>query len=307
MSMYTTELRYICETLAGKECSTGLNEVSGIIEKARSQIFSFDYPIYDTAYKSVLETKILRHYYTCEIGQETYGLWKLMLESTMNDIMPYYNLLYKSAQIEFDPMSNIHYIVTHTGSGEENRTGNESASNLNTRTSTNEGKSKSTTTVEGQTNSTDNRTRNLTTNDTDNTTIADKKVDLYSDTPQNGLTDVEAGKYLTNARIDTGNGSTDRTYSRTEGGTDNHTVYGSNSSTTGVDGTTSGNSSVMDNVSSSNESSSTAKSTDEYVNKYSGWNGGSYSSELLKYRETLMNIDLMIIQELKTLFFGLWN
>ena len=104
MSKYTTEVRYICEHLAGLDESEGYESVNNIIDLARPEIFDFDYPIFDENYKPVLERKILKHYYTREIGLETYGLWKLKLDAKLNEIMPYYNKLYDSELIEFNPL-----------------------------------------------------------------------------------------------------------------------------------------------------------------------------------------------------------
>ena len=55
------------------------------------------FPIFDENYRSVLETKILRHYYTREIGFETVGLWKHYLKTKLNEIMPKYNKLYEAS------------------------------------------------------------------------------------------------------------------------------------------------------------------------------------------------------------------
>ena len=111
MSKYTTELRYICETYAGLDESVGYNSIEEIIAKSRTKIFDFDYPIFDESYREVLETKIIRHFYTREIGFETVGLWKLKLNTKMNEIMVYYNQLYLSEQIKFNPIST-HSMVT---------------------------------------------------------------------------------------------------------------------------------------------------------------------------------------------------
>ena len=55
------------------------------------------YPIFDESYRSVLENKILAHYrYIYEIGFETPELFTKMLQATMNEIMPYYNILYEA-------------------------------------------------------------------------------------------------------------------------------------------------------------------------------------------------------------------
>lgn len=103
MSKYTTELRFICEMKSG----FSMDEIKEktpeeIITAARPNIFNFDYPIYSAELKEPLELKILRHYYTREIGQETFGLWQWRLQSRMIEIMPKYNKLYEA---EFKALS----------------------------------------------------------------------------------------------------------------------------------------------------------------------------------------------------------
>lgn len=55
-----------------------------------------DYPIFDENYRSVLNQKILYHYYENEIGFETAPLFRFYLKQKLNEIMPYYNELYKA-------------------------------------------------------------------------------------------------------------------------------------------------------------------------------------------------------------------
>lgn len=116
MSKYTTELRFLCESLTGHTESVGYTDARQVIKDAAPIIFDFDYPIFDNAYKLTLETKIIRHYYTREISEETYGLWKLRLEDRMNVIMPYYNELYKSTLLEFNPLWDVDLTTKHEGS-----------------------------------------------------------------------------------------------------------------------------------------------------------------------------------------------
>ena len=106
MSRFTTEVRYICETMAGYDESQGYARVEDIIEEVAPDIFG-DFPIYDEAYRLPLEVKILRHYYTREISEETVGLWKLRLNDMMNIIMPYYNKLYNSELLKFNPFYDV--------------------------------------------------------------------------------------------------------------------------------------------------------------------------------------------------------
>ena len=54
-----------------------------------------NYPIFDEDYREHLNDMILKHYYMSEIGFETAALFKQYLNNKMNEIMPYYNTLYK--------------------------------------------------------------------------------------------------------------------------------------------------------------------------------------------------------------------
>lgn len=171
MSKYTTEVRFICETLAGYDKSKGYDSIDDIIAKTRGKIFSFKYPIFDEGYRSVLETKILKRYYTREIGFETYGLWKHFLDMRMNEIMPYYNQLYNSQLLQFNPFNDVDY----TTKADRNIDHNEKT--------------------------TGTRTDNLT-EKTDSSSSGDGNGEnRYSDTPQGGITGLRNDNYLTNATL----------------------------------------------------------------------------------------------------------
>ena len=167
MSKYTSEVRFICENMAGLVESVGYTGVDDVLKNSRGKIFDFSYPIFDEAYRPVLETKILKHYYTREIGAESYGLWKLWLDRKMNEIMPYYNQLYKSELIDFNPM----YDVDLTMSGDIGNTGK--------------------TTKNGEFNETSNVNRESTNSgsNSDKQEGGNKvdRWDYYSDTPQGGV------------------------------------------------------------------------------------------------------------------------
>ena len=93
----------------------------------------------------------------------------------------------------------------------------------------------------------------------------------YSDTPQGGIAGLDSNDYLTNAT---------------------HNV--------GTDGTNS-----YINGASSNNETGTGNREDMYVDEVLGYEGNQ-SEMLLKFRETFLNIDMMVIDELKDLFFTLW-
>lgn len=93
MSKYTTELRYIIES------GYKLNALTS-------------YPIFDENYRSVLNQYILNHFWMREIGFETAGEFDLYLGNTLNEIMPYYNGMFKMAMSEIDPLTNYKYKET---------------------------------------------------------------------------------------------------------------------------------------------------------------------------------------------------
>lgn len=215
MSKYTTEVRYICEVAAGLSESADGASVDYILNKAAPVIFNFDWDIFDESYRLPLEVKILRHFYTREIGEETVGLWKLRLQDKLTLVMPKYNQLYESARLEFNPFYDTEYTRSGTNSGS------------------------------GQTNAQSN-------SDTTN---------MHSDTPQNGLTSVLDGEYLTDADVTSA-------------------------------------------TSNSGQSSQNHGAFEETIAGKMG--GSSYSRLLTEYRQSFINIDAMLMNELNDLFMGLW-
>ena len=75
------------------------------------------YPIFDETYRIGLNTKIKNHFMYREIGQETVEQFTFMLGRKMNEIMPYYNQLYLSERIVFDPLSTVDMSTLTTGTG----------------------------------------------------------------------------------------------------------------------------------------------------------------------------------------------
>jgi hypothetical protein len=66
-----------------------------------------NYPIFDEAYRNVLNNKIIEHYRFREIGMETPALFKFFLNRELNEIMPLYNQYYDSAKLQFNPLQNV--------------------------------------------------------------------------------------------------------------------------------------------------------------------------------------------------------
>ena len=209
MSKYTTEVRFICENKSGLEISGGSGDVDSIIANSWNKIFTSKALFFDEEYRSIPCQKILKHYYLREICCETVGIWTLWMNTRLEEIMPYYNQLYDSAKIKFNPMHNVDLTSKHdrnvegTSKEDETRTDNTTG--------------KRTLTGNRDTDNTSVGTRN-TTNSSDET-----KRDLYSDTPQGAITGLENENYLTNARkiTDNVNGTGNKETNTTEkSGTD---------------------------------------------------------------------------------------
>lgn len=267
MSKYTTEVRYICEQYAGLSESEGYDSVNDILTASFNKVFDFDFPIFDEAYRPVLCKKILKHYYVREIGEETVGLWKLKLDMRMNEIMPYYNKLYEMAQDDFNLFDDTN--LHKTGSKEDS--------------SVKEGDRDTINGVDRALNNTQTfNDRLVTERNADNLTR-----NLYSDTPQGALTGVDEETYLTDARKirDIIN----------EDDTTQHTGTVSNAGTDSSEGT--------ENV----DYSENINSTGEYLEHIYGKSGGlTYAELFMKFKDALVDIDMMIINNLSDLFMNIW-
>lgn len=118
---------------------------------------------------------------------------------------------------------------------------------------------------------------------TSNTTANSTNTNAYSDTPQGSLSGVDELTYLTNASKDTGS-----------------TTSNNSSSTTTHDESENTYGRVRND-------SDSLDSVEDYLEHVYGYNGNKISAELLKkYKDVMLNIDLMIINDLEDLFFQLW-
>ena len=315
MSKYTTEVRFLCESLTGHDESKDYSSIDDIIENALPIIFSFDFPIFDEQYRTVLETKILRHYYTREIGCETYGLWKLRLQTKLNEIMPYYNKLYESELLKYDPLRDVDMTTTNVGQKTGARTDVNNAEDSNERNASNVvdntrvQSDERTNTFDG-TRSSENEDTSVTSSNTQGGN-SNTNYDMYSDTPQGALTGVENGNYLTNARkvTDAGTSSSATDTSGVTKGNgkiedeNTETSKGTNTVADKREETVSGN----DTRKTSSVSAGTSNSTEDYVMHVFGKSAGaSYAKMLKEFRDNLLNIDMDVIRDLADLFMLIW-
>lgn len=202
------------------------------------------YPIFDEDYRSSLNHKIVAHYALREIGVETPEQFVFYLRRTMNEIMPYYNKMYESDRLKFDPLSTMS-IQSISSNDTDSQMSSKSSSEDKTQSKTD------------------------TTTDSHN---QQRTVDSVAPDAQLSGT----GDYAGNIQdIDA------KTHSDT-------------SAETNATGT---------NTSSTDFSSSQSKGNGN--TQTTGYSGLPTSDLIQRYRASLINVDMMIISELGSLFMGI--
>lgn len=162
-------------------------KIKDLAKEGRYKIFDFDYPLSDKVSKEKFETMILNHYMQRRIGFDTMTAFKIQLNVKLNDIMPIYNKM-------FDALDG--WNIFNDGE-KTNRYGTDNREILS---------------------SSESELANQSTSET----TSDRRM---SDTPQNELSNVRDGKYITEYNYDTNNG------------TDSSTSNGTNTSDTNDDRT----------------------------------------------------------------------
>jgi hypothetical protein len=223
MGTFTLPLKRVIELTGG---TTAL--VNGETKLTGGNIGLQHYPIFDPTYRDSLNGRIVDRYWNREIGLETVDMFQLAMRRKMNEIMPYYNKLYLSERVAYDPLST----VDLTTSSNANVTQDSTSNGDSTTTGNATGKSRS----------------------------------VSSETPQTALSG--NGDYATAASDVNSDSSNDSTGSQTS--VDN--------ATTATDAT----------------------------NHTTGYQGAA-SDLIMRYRESLLNIDLMILGELEELFMLVWD
>lgn len=338
MSKYTTEVRFIVENACGKVESEGYNSVNELLTQACPLVFDFDYPIFDENYRRVLERKILKHYYTREIGLETVGLWKLFLDRKLNEIMPYYNKLYLSELIEINPL----YTDKLKKKGNNKRNEKKSASDIRTESERNVGtqdsirnsnvaserndNSISVSENEQNSNGIANVSNNVknkgTTTESGSNISTNENVNKFSDTPSGALNGVLSDNYLTTATQDKGkeisnndnstniesenvSNNVSSESSNSKNNNKSNITNNSNNETKSVDSNSSNNENKKD-LTGTNIMEHDINDTLDYIENITGHSGISESKLIMEYRKTFLNIDMQIIDELSDLFMNLW-
>ncbi|WP_289198097.1 hypothetical protein [Bacteroides acidifaciens] len=337
MAEYTMYIRDVVRMVNGNISK----DMDSDIKTASDKIFSFDYPIWADGYKEELQRKFIERFYMREICAETYPMWKLMLKRHMQIRMPYYNNLYKTTLYEFDPTIDFDMVTTHRGSD----TRDSESSDVNTMESTGTDTGTTTTSSTGTENGTDARTDTKNTSSSTEKDGTDEKTSSSTFTPDS-LHRIETDKDVTNSNlesdfpnatfggmsnyaseanagevhehdvvndkhsgVDKTNGTENGSFTEnvTVSGTDSTEIRGTASKENVSHGTSETNSSNKNNSSSTASGTFGERGTNEYETRVKG-NDGKYTlAYLLKeYRDVIINIDELFLQDCEKLFMSIW-
>lgn len=225
-----------------------------LINDAHYDLQLTNYPLFDSNYRNTLNNKIINHFMFREYSADTPDQFRFFLNRKLNEIMPYYNELYRSAALNYDILtnSNTHETFERTDCNTSHSTGSASEnSNDSSQSSSTNG----------------------------NTT---SQLALHAQTPAS----------LISLQDDlTGQGYADD-------------VSRQKVSVSGNDYVTSGS-----NGSSYNSTVNNAENngTENYVRNLTGNNGAASFPKLIQdFRDAIINIDMLIIDELEVCFIPLF-
>lgn len=215
-------------------------KVQNLANASRNKIFDFDYPLSTHITKEDFECMILNKFIMRRIGYDTVTAFKIALMVKLNEIMPVYNKL-------FDALDGWNLF---TDGEEYSRILEETKQEATTDSTTISSTSGSTTT-------------------SSSSSTSDRR---FSDTPENALSDVRDGNYVTNYNYDTDSSS------------DSVNVQGNNNSTNNASGTMNGNNKVVE---------TTSRTPADKIKIYN------------EFIENRNNIYSLIFKDLECLFYGL--
>lgn len=256
-----------------------------------------NYPIFDENYRNILNEKIINHYLFNEIGMETAELFKFYINTTMNEIMPYYNQLYKSELLEFNPLYDADLTTVYDKTNDNTSTTDSNNNSINKSKVTTKGN------VENESDSFSYSDAHSTGDSHGNSVGNGDTKNVHSDTPQG---------FLSINSIENETYATDATMSKTKD--INTTMAQSHNDEIGYANESSHSNSINNSITNGNSTLNSDNNVFSITNNFENYAshvigkspGMSYSDLLLRFRETFLNIDMMIIKELNECFMLLY-
>lgn len=194
MATYTTPLKTLIEQPTQHRNDLTFKQR---LEVGREVLFKdIEYEFFNDMYRRDFEMKFIRHFYNKEIGFETEGQFKFQLETWLQIHMPYFNELFETQLIKYDPLTNIDMRNAQDITGEHTE---------DRKQDTTEGRTGTDTTQSSFEQDTDNTTDTTTANATQQTT----ETDGISDTAATSSSDTTATTDSTGSSDTTSNTTTD--------------------------------------------------------------------------------------------------
>lgn len=299
------------------------------------------YPIFSESHRQELNEKIVNHFRYREIGFETIHQFIFALNRKMFEVMPFYNQLYESEELEISALTNYSYdeiskktgndLLEKTGTDTNKQTGDSTRTDTGTQTNEQSGTDKQTfEDVKNKTTYGSNENENTTTTSdvkhgqTTTTDGTDTSKRVHSDTPQGMLSAnfPESANYASDADVtkntsgstvsQDGTDSTSGTVKGTKGksGSDESVQSGDIVTTHDTQGKLTNDLTTKNEFNTDNTITYGSNAKQNYDNQLStnkqGYQGISPSELLQKYRDTFLNIDMLVISELEELFISIF-
>lgn len=280
----------------GEKDEEDYTKIKNLAKEGRSIIFNFYYPLTNNITKEKFETMILNKFLTRRINFDTLYIFRMKLDVKLNEIMPRYNKLFDS--LENWDIFNDGEVVTETGRDTKtsNQTGKTTNESRQTENTTNESSQTGNTTNE-TTQNTSSENSIETSSETSASSTNDRR---YSDTPQDQLTNVQNGTYLTDYTYDQNSSS----------GEDSSNSSGTSSS----ENSTNSEENKIQNINSEENRTQNINSEENRTQNQN--DSSNYEKKILRspadkiaiYKEmqdSIKSIYTMIFDDLEVLFYGI--
>lgn len=148
MAKYTMEIRELISTFGEDEVKSWFSqyELSDYLTEEQIEVIK-EKGVWS---KEQLETRIINHFYTREIGTDAIGQFIMFVKDKMAEIMETYVPLIYTASIKFDPLVNVDFTETYSGSTSNSENGTTSGNSTSSSTTNNSGLTVSSDTPQGQ-------------------------------------------------------------------------------------------------------------------------------------------------------------
>lgn len=278
------------------------------------------YPIFNENYRETLNSNIINAYMDYEIAFETYLMFEHKMSARMALIMPMYNKLYETEAMQYDPL--LWGVSEGESSSIVDSQGNSQSTGISDASIKSESGSvgivgdsgkvitNGSVTASGSdiTTSVGDKNSNAKQNSSSDSRVVD------SDAPQNqlqsGVNPITDMRFASTAKwgLDKQDSATNDSETHSSTSTVKHGKVDttSNTNTTSSEqNSTSTDSSETSSVAGSENATTTKNATNGNTKTKDKYNNVDPAISIANYRKNLVNIDMMIIEELHDLFFGL--